>query len=57
LGYIGITVQEDSQSHIFGFNPQKSFGQDFKKRTYKAHNFKTLAGGSVTILISHFTVC
>ncbi|CAF2163648.1 unnamed protein product [Brassica rapa] len=34
-------------SHGFVFDPQESLWQDFKKRTYKAHNLKALAGSCV----------
>ncbi|KAF3593465.1 hypothetical protein DY000_02021395 [Brassica cretica] len=34
-------------SHGFVFDPRESHWQDFKKRTYKAHNHKALAGSCV----------
>ena len=33
LDCLGIAVQEDTQSRIFRFDPQKSIWQDFEKRT------------------------
>ncbi|CAN6932447.1 unnamed protein product [Brassica oleracea] len=53
MAYIVRTAGSNlSESHIFGFNPQKSLWQNFKKRTYKAHKLEALANHSIL----HFTV-
>ncbi|KAL0661795.1 hypothetical protein Bca4012_098632 [Brassica carinata] len=49
MAYIVRTAGSNlSESHIFGFNPQKSLWQNFKKRTYKAHKLEALANHSIS---------